>query len=369
MSKPDIATQDHEELRDMLAESAERAFSDLCSSEIINAAEDGEWPQTLWQTLEGLGFTRAAIAEELGGSGIRLADTLPLMRIAGRYAAPLPFGETLIAGWLMASAGLDVPEGPLSFGPVDRRGLIELRYHAGSWVLQGSLRRLPWGVKAKRVALVLPIDSGVMVASVDPGLARVIEGRNLAGEPRDRLEFNQVLLSDSDVRTAPPGIDSDAALLYGALLRGQQMAGALQAASDLAVRYTNERIAFGRPLNKLQAVQQNLAVLAGQSAAANVAADMVLDALAEDQADLYPAVGLAKVRIGDAVDIGARLAHQVHGAMGFTYEYSLQHATRRLWSWRDEFGNEAYWAERIGQGIVSGGADQFWQFVTSAANL
>ena len=48
--------------------------------------------------------------------------------------------------------------------------------------------------------------------------------------------------------------------------------------------------------------------------------------------------------VGEAAGTGAAIAHQVHGAMGFTYEHSLHHATRRLWAWREEFGNEAVWA-------------------------
>ena len=51
-------------------------------------------------------------------------------------------------------------------------------------------------------------------------------------------------------------------------------------------------------------------------------------------------VAIAKLRVGEAAGTGAAIAHQVHGAMGFTYEHSLHHSTRRLWAWREEFGNE-----------------------------
>ena len=50
------------------------------------------------------------------------------------------------------------------------------------------------------------------------------------------------------------------------------------------------------------------------------------------------------MRVGEAAGDGAAIAHQVHGAMGFTYEHSLHHFTRRLWAWREEFGNESFWA-------------------------
>ena len=75
-------------------------------------------------------------------------------------------------------------------------------------------------------------------------------------------------------------------------------------------------------------------------------------------------VAVAKVRVGEAASNGAAIAHQVHGAMGFTYEHSLHHATRRLWAWREEFGNETLWAGRLGRLITEHGADELWPFIT-----
>lgn len=353
----------------MLLESAERVFCETCTKDVVNAAEAGTWPVALWDTLEALGFTHAAVPEDKGGSGLALADALRLTRIAGRHAAPVPFGETIIAAWLLAAAGLEAPDGPLAFGPADRRKTFSLTRNGDGWVIDGSLRNIPWGAQVRRLALLAETDAGLVLASLDPALAQQTAGKNLAGEPRVRLDFKQATLAASDVAPAPADLDAESAYLLGALLRGKQMAGALQAARDLAVRYTGERIAFGKPLNKLQAVQQNLAVLAGQAAAAKVAADMALDALAAPNTDREASIGLAKVRINEAAEIGARLVHQAHGAIGFTYEHTLHHATRRLWSWRDEFGNEAYWSQRIGQRIVAGGPDQLWSFVTRAAQL
>ncbi len=90
---------------------------------------------------------------------------------------------------------------------------------------------------------------------------------------------------------------------------------------------------------KFQAVQQNLAVLAGQTAAAVAAADMAAEAVA-DGLKLLP-IAAAKARTGEAAGIAAAIAHQVHGAIGFTFEHNLHFLTRRLWSWRDEFGKDS----------------------------
>jgi acyl-CoA dehydrogenase len=55
----------------------------------------------------------------------------------------------------------------------------------------------------------------------------------------------------------------------------------------------------------------------------------------------------------------------VHGAIGFTYEHSLHFATRRLWSWRAEFGSESGWAVELGRRVAARGADALWSDITA----
>ena len=71
------------------------------------------------------------------------------------------------------------------------------------------------------------------------------------------------------------------------------------------------------------------------------------------------------VAMGEAAGKVAETCHQVHGAMGFTYEHSLHHATRRLWAWREEFGNETHWATQLGHMVAARGADALWPFVAA----
>jgi len=145
------------------------------------------------------------------------------------------------------------------------------------------------------------------------------------------------------------------------------MAGALEHILDQSVQWSLDRVQFGRAIAKFQAVQHNLAMLAGEVAAAGAAADAAAEAISEQGISgdsVASAVAAAKVRVGEAAGSGAAIAHQVHGAMGFTYEHSLHHATRRLWAWREEFGNEALWAERLGRMVAERGADALWPFIT-----
>jgi acyl-CoA dehydrogenase len=77
-----------------------------------------------------------------------------------------------------------------------------------------------------------------------------------------------------------------------------------------------------------------------------------------------PAAAAAKVRAGAAVEVVARLAHQVHGAIGFTQEHKLHHLTRRLWAWRDEAGSELHWSRVLATELLAAGGDGLWPALT-----
>jgi len=80
-------------------------------------------------------------------------------------------------------------------------------------------------------------------------------------------------------------------------------------------------------------------------------------------------IAMAKSRAGEAAATVAGMAHQVHGAIGFTFEHTLHHFTRRLYAWRDEFGTEAHWSGWLGARFIAGGDKAFWPTVTAAARL
>jgi alkylation response protein AidB-like acyl-CoA dehydrogenase len=168
---------------------------------------------------------------------------------------------------------------------------------------------------------------------------------------------------------APAGFDQGTLMAMGAAVRSAQMAGALQGVLDISVQYAGERVAFGRPIGKFQAVQHNLAELAGETAAALAAAGSLADALASaesfDEA-VFLEVASAKIRVGEAAGAGAAIGHQVHGAIGFTAEHILHRYTQRLWSWRDDFEDEAHWAVRLGEAVAAKGADALWPTLTMA---
>ncbi len=346
----------------LLTDSAERLFGTLCDQAVGAAAEAGVWPEALWRAVEAAGFTEALVPEECGGSGISAAEACGALAVAGQFAAPIPLAETMLARRFLARAGLPPIAGPLTVAPVDRRDAVTLERAGAVWRLGGRVRRVPWARQAAALVLVTTHDGEAMLVALAVPAERIVAGRNLAGEPRDDVVLDGLIVAEN-VAPAPGGCTRDDLLAAGAALRAQQIAGAAASVLAMTLRYAGERVQFGRPIGKFQAVQHNIAMLAGETASAAAAADMA--AAAFEKLDPL-AIAAAKLRAGEAASRVAALAHQVHGAIGFTREFALQNATRRLWSWREEFGKEAHWAERLGRAAVAAGGDGLWAMITAA---
>ena len=195
--------------------------------------------------------------------------------------------------------------------------------------------------------------------------ARLGDGRNLAGDASGEVVFDKARAVAQ--ASAPAGLDRQRLMLMGAAVRANQMAGALETVLAITTRYAGERVAFEKPISKFQAVQHNLARLAGETAAAVAAAGSAADTIANGITDdrLFLEAAAAKIRVSEAATEGASIGHQVHGAIGFTKEHILHRFTLRLWSWRDDFGNESDWAVRLGRMIAAKGADDLWPLVAS----
>ncbi len=347
----------------LIAETTRRILGDLADPQTVNKAGDG-WKAPAWSALEEAGLTLAWVPEALGGAGAEMVDGFAVLRQAGRFAAAIPLAETLLAGWLLSRAGIAAPKGAMSCGPAREGDRLTL---AGNGALSGSLRCVPFAKDAKHLAVLARRDNGgSAVALVDASAARISDGTSIGGDPLNAVAFTGA--RPAVVKDAPAGLDGQSLLLMGAAVRAMQMAGALEAILDLAVAYANERVAFERPIAKFQAVQHNLARLAGEVAVALAAAGSAADAIANaptfDEAVFLEAAS-AKIRVGEAATEGAGIAHQVLGAIGFTQEHTLHRFTRRLWAWRDDFGNESFWAVKLGNLVAAKGADGLWPMLAA----
>ncbi len=140
------------------------------------------------------------------------------------------------------------------------------------------------------------------------------------------------------------------ALALQACLYAAQMAGAMQQVLDMTLHYANQRVQFGRPIGKFQAIQHQLAVMAEQTLAARMAAQIgcASSGLLPDRLR----AAIAKARTSEAAVEVAALSHSIHGAIGFTHEFDLQIYTRRLHHWRLGAGSESHWHDVLGAALV-----------------
>jgi acyl-CoA dehydrogenase len=300
----------------------------------------------LWRNLEETGLARLTTGQDAGP-----AEAAIVLSGLAKHAAAVPIAETdLLAAWLATTVGLPIPDtGPLTVASADateRAGRIT-----------GTAHRVPWPVGA--VVLAARTPDALHVGRVD---APDINGHNLAGEPRASVPFDVAL---TDMRTVDVGV-ADELTRRGAWARCNQIIGALDAACELTVAHTAERIQFGRQLNKFQAVQHSLAAMAGEIERARAATALAVAAAADYGFD-HPAtdysVTAAKVAVGRAVDPVTTIAHQLHGAIGVTAEHRLWLSTMRARSWVDEFGTTGFYARRLGRMALA--ADDPWDVVVS----
>ena len=146
----------------IIIDTATRIFADLCEPATVNAAEEGTWPTALWDALEGSGLTLTWVSDTLGGAGAELLDGFAVLRAAGRANAPVPLAETLMAGWLLAQAGIEPPAGPMTIAPIYADGRIEL----AEGTVRGRARQVPFARNAGNMA----VDSATM-GSIEYGAA------------------------------------------------------------------------------------------------------------------------------------------------------------------------------------------------------
>ncbi|WP_454885160.1 acyl-CoA dehydrogenase family protein [Sphingomonas oryzagri] len=311
----------------------ERLLEDLSNPAQVRATEAGTGITELWAGLTDSGFLDAMVPEALGGVGLALRDVGRLVEALGSHATPAPVAETMVARALLTGAGLDTPSGPVVLATA----------HDG---------------RAPRVSMGCVADH----ALVDDGMALQLVSLN--ADSRQPLGVHGSLAADIKIIAPEAQI---ARPLHGlrpvcAVIHSARIAGAASRLLDMTIAYANERGQFGKPVGKLQAIQQQLSLMAEKMVLVRMAARIGY------ACDLLPdpaAAATAKsVASAAAPDIAA-IAHAVHGAIGVSEEHDLQLYTRRLHEWRAADGSEGYWTQILGEARLASEADATVDFVRS----
>ncbi|MDE2690144.1 MAG: acyl-CoA/acyl-ACP dehydrogenase [Acidobacteriota bacterium] len=333
------------EMRQLLLDTAVRLFEAASADEVFEAVEEGRFPENHWRAIEDNGLVDMLLPEEAGGAGVDFGDAMAVARTAGAFALPLPLVETMIGRWLLSGAGLAAPAGPL--GMVTAAGRLEVPWpdNISALVVSGATDRVGW---------------------VAAGEVESERGTNSAGEPVGRLR---------EPPPIPPGQSGDVSSepspsTVMAVARSAMIAGAMERILDLTIEHVQGRVQFGRPLARFQAVQQLMAIMASHAAVVGVASDTAVLAVesthGEGDRNAAFVVACAKARASEACYEVTRIAHQLHGAIGYTREHDLHRFTRRLWAWRDADGDEGYWQQRVGEMAIRSGGAGLWPLLVEA---
>jgi acyl-CoA dehydrogenase len=331
---------------DLFADAVRQLLTDQCTPQHvrdIEAAATIASAAPLWRHLEAAGFADALVPESAGGAGLGLTEIYPVLELCGQYALPLPLGDTLVARALLARHGLARPTESITLAPhvtLTSQGMQAGHVHHGAvadWVLAqyGKECRLLPASAADRAPAVFCLDAAL-------------------GWSRSAWEAAPRIHLDADLRTLQ------------ACVLAAQLAGALLAVFNRTLQYANERIQFGKPIGKLQAIQHQLSVISEHAFAARMAARIGCHG-----ADLLPQrlrVAVAKARTGEAAVEVAALAHAIHGAIGFTAEFDLQLYTRRLHAWRHAAGSESYWHDVVGAMLLDRQDDPALDLIRAASD-
>jgi alkylation response protein AidB-like acyl-CoA dehydrogenase len=310
----------------MFADAIASILDRHCAPAEVRAIEAGASVQPLAAAIIEAGFLELLAPEEQGGAGVGWRDFFDVVLLCGACAVPLPLAQTMQARLLTGEPGC-LPAGFIAFAPSLVRGL------------DGSLQALHVPCVRTASHVIGALDDVLLLLPVAEAhqLPSGVHG-SLSASLRWPATAGSVLRGGARAADLAPL----AALLHAGLL-----AGAMKRCFDLTMSYANERIQFGKPIGKFQAIQHQLSVMAEHIAAGRMAAEAAFGT--DAPLPSLAACAVAKARTSEAALLVASTAHAVHGAIGVTEEYDLQIFTRRLHEWRMAHGSEAHWHRVLGQ--------------------
>ena len=364
------------ETQELIRSSAAEYLADRSPSDFVRAMADDDrgFADDFWQEIGELGWLGLIVPESYGGSGMDMIDMSALLSQWGVSLAPGPLVESAIVSasainqfgtdvqkqeWLPTIAtgetiavpslvGIDGSINPSAVG-------IRASETSSGWVLGGTARFVPYGNSADLVLMPAETDAGTTVFAIPiknaEGSVNIDPIKMASGAPATDIELNEVVVPSASV-LGVPGYGNEIVnhmMLYGAAARASQMVGAGGAVTDRTIAYVKERRQFGRPIGAFQVIQHYMADMATKVKSAKHLADRAAWALT---ADIDPAqasriVAQAKWTANTLMHDIVWKAHQSHGAIGFTWEHDLHLYTRRILSWRADYGDTDYHIEKL----------------------
>ena len=374
----DVVLSEEEE---MLKNSAREFLEGECSTTLAREMEKDDlgYPPDLWQKMADLGWCGLALPEQYGGQGLPLTYLGIVLEEVGRAIAPVPLHSTLVAALAIANDGTEAQRQEIL--PAVSRGDMIM-----TWAVQEKDARLiPEAIEAQatadgdhyiingtklfvdnfnvadkcvvvcRTAPSSSSNEGISVFVVDtrsPGIAYT-PFITLAKDKQGEVEFNQVTVPKANlVGELNQGWPVTQHMLeQGTALLCAQMVGAARKDAEMAIEYSKNRVAFGRPIGAFQSI-------------GHLCADMIIwadggqlltyEALWKMDQGLPATVEVsqAKAFCNDKCEAVVRSCQMIHGGIGFMMEFDIHLWFRRVSAWTMRMGTSFEHRAKVAQALL-----------------
>ena len=354
-----------------LQDQARKFLAEKCPPRVVRNVLEGKdsYDRDLWKALAGMGFLGVSIPEKFGGAGAGYLELCVIAEEIGRALAPVPFASTvclaaealLIAGseaqkqkWLPAIASGEAIGTLALFEGSGNPSANAIKLAASGGVLNGVKKPVPDGAIAD--FSIVAARTGSSGRESDIGLFLVdMKAGGVDAKPIDNIDPSrgqaELTFRDCKAELLGPADEGWSLLLHlldrAAVLIAFEQIGGADRALEMARDYALDRIAFGRPIGSFQAIKHMLADMYVSATLARSNSYFGAWALSTNAGELPEAAATARVSATQAFQLCAKNNIQVHGGMGFTWEFDCHLYYRRSNALALAFGSQSYWEDEL----------------------
>ncbi len=357
----------------LLKNSVRSALEEQCKPAHVRAMMDDPrgYGEALWSEMAKLGWLGLPFGEEYGGAGLGLVELCLVLEELARAAYPGPYFSSVVLGglglalggsaaqkekWLSAVASgkarlsAALVEESLDWDPASTSATALRR--GDGWTLTGVKRFVPWAHVADAVLVPARAPEGLSLFLVDPRATGVsldpMVGIDLGSRWFEMKLGDVTVKADAMVgRSGSAGPLLEALLRRAAVCASAEMLGAARRCLDMSVEYAKVREQFGQPIGSFQAIRHRCAEMLVATENSHGAVYYAAWALAAGAEDAAVAASVSKAYVSEAARQVCGDAIQVHGGIGFTWEYDLHLYVKRAKALEPLFGDAEYHRELI----------------------
>jgi alkylation response protein AidB-like acyl-CoA dehydrogenase len=360
-------SDDQKQLRD----EARKYLAEKSSPKAVRAVLDGGAPydRELWKGLAEMGFLGVAIPEAFGGAGAGHLELCVIAEEMGRALAPVPFSSTVyLAAEALMLAGGDAQKQKwlpkiASGEAIGTLALFEgkgnpspqaIKLIASNNSLTGVKKPVPDGAIADFAIVAARTGSSGRETDISLFIVDMkadgVEAKALTNVDPSR---GQAEITFKNCKAEPLGPANEGwsiitrVLDRAAVLMAFEQVGGADRALEMGRDYALDRIAFGRPIGSFQAVKHMLADMYVSATLARSNCYYGAWALSTNASELPEAAASARISATQAFQHCAKNNIQVHGGMGFTWEFDCHMYYRRSNALALGLGSLSYWEDAL----------------------